>query len=202
VASTVLHESERLDALVADLLALAKADETNGASPVARGPVDLDEVVLEDVARLRSLGHDVGAEGVSAARVVGDLGQLQHLVRNLLDNASRHASATVTVSLREATIDGAGVAVLDVDDDGPGIPVADRERVFERFARLDEGRTRVQGGAGLGLSLVKAIATSHGGTVVAAEAPSGGARFEVRLPLADAGLGAEAEVRVQSPRPG
>jgi signal transduction histidine kinase len=184
VATTVLHESERLDELVADLLALAKIDETGGTeAPRARGIVDLDEVVLADVARHRSLGHAVRAEGVSAARVDGDAVQLQRLVRNLLDNAARHATSVVTVTLGEE----GGDAVLRVDDDGPGIPLADRERVFERFARLDEGRTRATGGAGLGLSLVKAVAVSHGGSVEVLEAPVRGARFEVRLPLAEVG---------------
>ena len=137
-----------------------------------RGVVDLDEVVLADVARHRSLGHAVRAEGVSAARVEGDAVQLQRLVRNLLDNAARHATSAVTVTLGEE----AGDAVLRVDDDGPGIPAGDRERVFERFARLDEGRTRATGGAGLGLSLVKAVAVSHGGSVdVRGRTGSGGA---------------------------
>jgi signal transduction histidine kinase len=182
VATTVLHESERLDELVADLLALAKLDETgNGDGPRPRLPIDLDEVVLADVARLRALGQEVRADGVSAARVEGDPAQLQRLVRNLLDNASRHARSAVTVTLGEDM----GEAVLRVDDDGPGVPPEAREQVFERFTRLDEGRTRAAGGAGLGLSLVKAVATGHGGTVRVLDAPGGGARFEVRLPLAD-----------------
>ena len=109
----------------------------------------------------------VRADGVSAARVEGDPGQLARLVRNLLDNAARHAASIVIVTLNE---DG-GQAVLRVDDDGRGIPPEDRERVFERFTRVDEGRARRQGGAGLGLSLVSAIAVAHGGTVTASDAP-------------------------------
>lgn len=184
VATTVLGESERLDELVADLLALAQLDETGAGSRSTRRvePVDLDDLVLTDVARLRSIGQVVRAEGVSAARVEGDPGQLARLVRNLLDNASRHAASVVIVTLSE---DG-GQAVLRVDDDGPGIAPADRERVFERFGRGDEGRARLHGGAGLGLSLVNAIAVAHGGTVTASDAPAGGARLEVRLPLATA----------------
>ena len=183
VATTVLSESERLDELVADLLALAKLDETgNGGAPRRLQAVDLDDLVLTDVARLRTLGHIVRADGVSAARVDGDPGQLARLVRNLLDNAARHAASIVIVTLSE---DG-GQAVLRVDDDGPGIPAEDRERIFERFTRVDEGRARRQGGAGLGLSLVKVISVAHGGTVTASDAPAGGARFEVRLPLATA----------------
>ena len=80
-----------------------------------------------------------------------------------------------------------GQAVLRVDDDGRGIPPEDRQRIFERFTRVDEGRARRQGGAGLGLSLVSAIAVAHGGAVTASDAPAGGARLEVRLPLATTG---------------
>lgn len=190
LASTVLGESERLDELVSDLLALAKLDETsNGATPT-RTPVDLDDLVLADVDRLRALGTSVRADGLSAARVLGDAGQLARLVRNLCDNAARHATSSVTVTLSEL----GGDAVLAVDDDGPGVPVADRQRVFERFARLDEGRSRPAGGAGLGLSLVKAIALRHGGDVVVLDAPGGGARFEVRIPLATAETPAQLEV--------
>jgi signal transduction histidine kinase len=198
VASTVLGESDRLDELVGDLLTLAKLDETaNGDSARRLVPVDLDELVLADVARLRALGHVVRAEGVSAARVHGDPRQLGRLVRNLLDNAARHAAAAVTVTLGE---DG-GSALLRVDDDGPGIPPDQRDRVFERFARLDESRSRPVGGAGLGLSLVKAIALAHRGDVVVEDVPGGGARFEVRLPLVPADEPATLPLPSPAPRP-
>jgi signal transduction histidine kinase len=181
VASTVLHESERLDELVDDLLALAKLDETTNGDGHQGQPVDLDEIVLNEVTRLRGLGYTVRADGVSAARVEGDPRQLARLVRNLLDNAARHALHAVTVSLTEQD----GDARLRVDDDGPGIAPVDRERVFERFTRLDEGRTRSAGGAGLGLSLVMGVAVRHGGTVTVVDAPGGGARFDIRLPMAE-----------------
>ena len=149
VATTVLSESERLDELVADLLALAKLDETgNGAALGGVQPVDLDDLVLTDVARLRALGHMVRADGVSAARVEGDPGQLARLVRNLLDNAARHAASVVIVTLSE---DG-GQAVLRVDDDGPGIAGSRTVSASSSASRaVDEGRARRQGGAGLGL---------------------------------------------------
>ncbi len=96
-----------------------------------------------------------------------------------LDNAARHANAQVAVELRPPTT---GCVELTVDDDGPGIPVEDRERVFDRFTRLDDGRARDAGGLGLGLSMVKAITEQHGGTVAIEDAPLGGARLRVRLP--------------------
>jgi signal transduction histidine kinase len=106
---------------------------------------------------------------------------LSHLVRNLIDNAARHAASRVEVC---AGLDD-GVPVLLVDDDGPGIPEADRARVFERFTRLSSGRQRDGGGAGLGLALVRRVAEQHGGVVRADRSPKGGARLEVRFPRED-----------------
>jgi signal transduction histidine kinase len=175
--ATVLSEVDRMDDMVTDLLHLARLDETGG-SPSTRVDVDLDDLVAAEVTRLRGLGVAVDDSGVGAARVHGDRGALARLVRNLADNAGRHARSTVAFAVRS----GPGGAVVQVDDDGPGVPAADRERVFERFTRLDEGRTRGAGGAGLGLALVRAVAAAHGGTVRVLDAPLGGARFEVRLP--------------------
>jgi signal transduction histidine kinase len=177
VSGTVLGEVDRLDDMVGDLLQLARLDETGGV-PGTRADVDLDELVTAEAARLRGVGVTVDDSGVAAARVQGDGSALARLVRNLADNAARHARSTVGVSVSN----GGGEAVVRVDDDGPGVPVADRDRVFERFTRLDEGRARGAGGAGLGLALVRAVAVAHGGTVRVLDAPLGGARFEVRLP--------------------
>jgi signal transduction histidine kinase len=179
VSGSVLGEVDRLDDLVGDLLQLARLDETGGQLG-ARADVDLDEVVAAEVARLRGLGVVVDATGVSAARVQGDRAALGRLVRNLADNAARHARTRVALVV---TADG-DEAVVRVDDDGPGVAAGDRERVFERFTRLDEGRSRGAGGAGLGLALVRGVASAHGGTVRVLDAPLGGARFEVRLPVA------------------
>jgi signal transduction histidine kinase len=107
--------------------------------------------------------------------------QLVRLLGNLLDNAERYAGSTVTVGA--ARLDGQ--ALLTVADDGPGIPSADRERVFERFTRLDTARSRDAGGTGLGLAIAREIARAHGGTLRVEDAPSG-ARFVLRLPLARA----------------
>ncbi|WP_407703905.1 ATP-binding protein [Streptomyces smaragdinus] len=100
------------------------------------------------------------------------------MLGNLLDNARRHAARTVEVSLRR---DGP-TAVLAVCDDGPGVPPEQRERVFERFVRLDDARSRDDGGAGLGLAICRDVVTRHGGTVTAGTSALGGARFEARLP--------------------
>jgi len=128
------------------------------------------------------LGHAaVDDGGVGAARVRGDRAALSRALRNLVDNAARHARSAVAVGV---AADGAE-AVVTVDDDGPGVPAGERERVFERFTRLDEGRARGAGGAGLGLALVRAVAQAHGGTARVLEAPLGGARFELRLPRVD-----------------
>jgi signal transduction histidine kinase len=102
------------------------------------------------------------------------------MLRNLVDNAVRHASHRVAFSLAERD----GWAVLHVDDDGPGVPAGDRTRVFERFVRLDDARVGIDGGTGgLGLAIVTEIVAAHGGDVVIDDAPLGGARATVRLPL-------------------
>jgi signal transduction histidine kinase len=171
----VLAEVTRLEVLVGDLLALARLDERPAAP---HEELDLDDVVLEEAARSRATTVDT--RGVTAIKVRGDRKNLCHLVRNLLDNASRYAASRVEASTR---IDD-GAAVVTIDDDGPGIPEADRARVFERFVRLSSSRTRDGGGAGLGLALVQRIAEQHGGTVRVDRSPHSGARLEVRLPLA------------------
>jgi signal transduction histidine kinase len=125
----------------------------------------------------------VAVDAPDAAVVQGNRTQLRRALANLLDNAGRHARATVHVTVLER--DGR-VRVL-VDDDGPGIPEADRERVFERFVRLDEHRARggvddAVGGAGLGLSLVRRIMDRHHGTAQVETAPLGGTRIVLDLP--------------------
>jgi signal transduction histidine kinase len=102
------------------------------------------------------------------------------VLRNLGENAARHARSTVAFELWRRD----GGAILAVEDDGEGIAVTERERVFDRFVRLDEARERDRGGSGLGLAIVREIAALHGGSVAVTEGDSGGARFEVRLPTA------------------
>ncbi|PPH44657.1 two-component sensor histidine kinase [Rathayibacter sp. AY1C9] len=177
LARTVAEESVRLGGLIEGLLLLARADEARLA--VAAAPVDLDDLALGEVRRLRDSGARVDASGISPVQAVADEALLSRALRNLVDNAVRHRSSQLALSTR---IDGAE-AVLAVDDDGPGIPAAERERVLERFVRLDEGRTRDAGGSGLGLAIVAGIARAHGGRVVVGDSALGGARVEVRVPL-------------------
>ena len=118
---------------------------------------------------------------VGPAQVLGDPSQLGRVVSNLLENAARHATSSVTIELSEGSH---GTATLVVADDGPGVPAADRERVFEPFTRLDEARTTSSGGVGLGLAIVHDIVEAHEGTVSIADRVGGGAAFVVTLPTA------------------
>jgi signal transduction histidine kinase len=174
---SLLDETVALQRLVEDLLHLARADA--GAFEERREPIDLDDVVLRAARRLRANGRvRVDTAGVSGAHVVGDPDQLTRVVRNLADNAERHAATTVSFMLGESD----GFAVLRVTDDGPGIPPGERETLFERFARGDEARTREAGGAGLGLAIAQEIVGRHGGRLELDDAAGRGTSFVVRLP--------------------
>ncbi len=174
---SVLDETLGLQQLVDDLLHLARSDA--GAASHRYEVVDLDDLVLREAQRLRDIERvTVDVTRVSAAQVRGDRDQLRRVVRNLADNAQRYAASTVVFGLMERA-DG---AQLTVADDGPGIPPEERDRVFERFARIDDARTRDAGGIGLGLAIVREVVERHGGTVRSAESPLGGARIEVHLP--------------------
>ena len=161
----------RTGRLVEDLLLLARLD---ARAPRPARVVDLVEVV-------REVAPDVLVEPTLApsarALVLGDPEALGRVVRNLVENARRHAAGVVTVRV----LAGDPVELL-VDDDGPGIPAADRERVFDRFHRLDAPRSRDTGGAGLGLAIVLELVGAAGGRVSAESAPGGGARLRVQLP--------------------
>ncbi len=179
VADAVADEGARIWRVVDDLLLLARSDE--GHLLPRRDAVDIDELVLADAARLRVQGKvHVDLTGVGAGRVAGDREQLQRVVRNLADNAERHASSAVTFSVDEIE----GWVQLVVADDGPGIPPDQRRRVFERFARLDTARNRATGGTGLGLAIVGEVVAAHGGFVEVADSAIG-ARMVVRLPAYD-----------------
>jgi signal transduction histidine kinase len=176
LADVVLAEQHRMHGLVEDLLLLARADEH---VPPPRAPVDLDDLAFEEGHRLRSTtSKRVDTSGVGAARVQGDGDALRRVFRNLGENAARHASSRVDIGLADLGDD----VVLTVDDDGPGIPESERERVLQRFVRLDEARSRDDGGSGLGLSIVDEVVRAHGGSMSITRSPLGGARIEVRLP--------------------
>jgi signal transduction histidine kinase len=170
-------EAERLSRLVTDLLLLARADEhALVARPVE---VDLDDLVYRHQERLHATHpHLRVALDLHPVRMLGDPQQLERAIGNLADNAARHAHARVALAVRGE----AAEAVVTVADDGDGIEPADRQRVFDRFVRLDDSRTRSAGGSGLGLAIVREIVHRHGGTVTVDAAAGGGARFEIRLP--------------------
>lgn len=172
----MLEDTLRLARLVEDLLVLARVD----AAVVGRTrPVDLAEVALAVVGRLTDPRVPVEVVAMSHGTVLAEPDGLARLVRNLVDNALRHATTQVWVEVRE----GPDGVLLTVTDDGPGIPVADRERVFERFTRLDEARASDVGGAGLGLPIVRDLAGAYGG-VVQLEDACLGVRAVVVLPAA------------------
>lgn len=176
LADAVLEEGARMQRLVEQLLMLTRADE---GAPRRSHDVDLDDLALAEARRVRRSGLAVDTSGVAPGRVRGDEVALAQMVRNLVDNAARHADAALAIAVRDVV----GAVELVVDDDGPGIPEADRARVFERFVRLDEARARDAGGSGLGLAIVSETVASHGGTVQVSASPLGGARFVVRLPV-------------------
>ena len=176
-ARAVVADNERMTRLVGDLLFLAQSD--HGAPPARRVLVDLDDVVREEVARLRPPeGLRVDLTGVRPAEVRGDADQLARVVRNLLENASRYARSAITVTVGS---NGTGTTELAVADDGPGVPADQRDRIFERFARVDDSRSRATGGTGLGLAIAREIVENHRGTIDVDSAATG-ARFVVHLP--------------------
>ena len=175
---SVLEEAELLQRTVNELLILARGEAQAGLSLSA---VDLDDIVIHEAAALKSRSKlSVDVSGVSGAQVTGDALQLTRAVRNLIDNAAQHAHSRVTLTLSERD----DVAEFAASDDGPGVPVSDHQRIFERFTRVDEARTRADGGTGLGLPISRAVAERHGGTLEIDPHFRGGARFVLTLPVA------------------
>lgn len=167
----------RLARLVQDLLVLAGLDEH---APRRHHPVQLAGLVIDAARRRTPAGVRLSHGPVEQAVVLGDETQLQRVIANVLDNALRHARSQVRIALTTSD----GHAVFSVADDGPGIAPADRERVWERFTRLDDGRSRPDGGSGLGLALVKELVETHGGTASITDTGQGpGALFLVQIPL-------------------
>lgn len=180
----LLGETLRLGSLVDELLLLARSDAGRLAAQVE--PVDLDDVVTSVVASTQDRRVAVREGEMQPVQVLGEPALLEQVVRNLVENAVRHARAEVDVSLTASPAS----AVITVDDDGPGIPPDARSEVFERFVRLDDSRARDQGGVGLGLAIVDEIVRLHDGTVEISKSPRAGARFRVLLPAAAAGASA------------
>jgi len=177
LAEVVLAEQQRMQRLVEDLLLLARVDEH---VPLTRAAVDLDDLAFEEGHRLRSAtSKRVDTSGVNAVRVQGDADALRRMLRNVAENAVRHASSRVDVTLVERGEE----VVLTIDDDGPGIPATERARVLQRFVRLDEARSRDEGGSGLGLSIVDEVVRAHGGSMSIEQSPLGGARIVITLPV-------------------
>ncbi|HEX4752268.1 MAG TPA: ATP-binding protein [Solirubrobacterales bacterium] len=184
IVDSALRSSRRMSRLVSDLLLLARAD-AGRLSPHHR--CDLAEIAGEAAAEAAPLmgARHFEIDNDVPLRVEGSADELHRLVLNLLDNASRHTpdGATIQLSLFQ---DG-GYAVVEVGDDGPGIPVALRTQIFERFVRGEGPADTARGtGTGLGLAIVSAVVASHGGTVEATESKLGGALFRARIPIADA----------------
>ncbi|KOG85078.1 sensor histidine kinase [Streptomyces varsoviensis] len=176
-AAGAVEDTVRLQNLAADLLLLARLDA--GERP-ADGRVDLAGLAREETARRAAPargGVAVRAAELAPGEVLGSRGQLGRVLGNLVDNACRHAESEVVVSVRA---EGRWL-VLAVADDGAGVPEPERERIFERFVRLDDARSRDDGGAGLGLAIARDVAARHGGTLTVRASPSGGACFELRL---------------------
>jgi signal transduction histidine kinase len=166
-----------LEAIVTDLLALARLDSS--VTP-AKERVDLGELVTSELRRRPDQRRIVTnlQPGQPGVVITGDRLQLSRLLTNLVDNAERHAASTVTVSVRRE----GDAAVLEVNDDGPGIPPEHRDVVFDRFIRLDTARNKETKGTGLGLPIARGIAAQHGGTLTIEDSEQG-ARFVVRIPI-------------------
>ena len=184
MVDSALRSSRRMRRLVADLLMLARADAGRVGE---RAPCDLTEIAAAAVEEVRPVagGHRLELEAGGPVPISGNADELHRLTVNLLDNAVRHTPPGSTVEISVERRDGH--AVLEVTDDGPGLPEGMEEQVFSRFVRGGgPADLAMDSGTGLGLAIVQAVATSHGGTVSAGNDPGRGARFTVTLPAAEA----------------
>ena len=174
VETATLAELRRVERLVEELLALARLDE--GVGP-ARRELDVAAFLREAVA---AAPGDAALGEVANGRIEADPDMIARVIRNLIENARRHAGPGGTVLVTSVAV-GRRLRI-EVDDDGPGIAAAERERVFDRFHRSDEARSRAAGGSGLGLAIARAIVAAHGGGIWAEVSPLGGARISFELP--------------------
>jgi two-component system, OmpR family, sensor kinase len=179
--SGITRETERMSVLVEDLLLLARLDE---GRPLEREPVQLDELVHDSVDAARALDPERRVELESEpATVRGDRDRLRQIVDNLLSNVRSHTPPGTPARVRVRR--EGDRAVIEVEDDGPGLTPDELDRIFERFYRADASRSRASGGVGLGLSIVAAVARAHGGDVSARSAQGRGATFRIELPVAE-----------------
>ncbi len=190
--SASLHDQhDRIGSLVENLLVLARADE--GRLRLQHRAVDLDEILLEQVRAVRSRGRvSVDLTAVAGGRVDGDAIELDRVMQNLFENAERYAASAIRIEI----VAHDGIVELAIEDDGPGIYPADRERIFERFTRLDDARSRARGGSGLGLAIVREIVRAHHGTVAFEDPHHGPSGARVVVSFASAG-----EVAQRHPAP-
>jgi signal transduction histidine kinase len=172
---TLLPEAHRMQALIEDLFLLARVDEQSLV--MRKEQVPLGELAEVEAARVRRGGCTIHT-AISPVRLIGDPAAVSRVIRNLVDNAVRHAKSRVDIHVgsRDSNV------ILTVSDDGPGIAPADRARVFERFVRLDSDRARSGGGTGLGLAIVAEVVAAHGGTVNIDDRCGGGTTIIVTLP--------------------
>ena len=179
IEDALLPEARRMRQLIEDLLILARSDESELESVGTVVDVDLDDILFAEQKRIDGISEIAVTARVAPVRVSGDPRALARMVRNLVDNAIRHAETMVHLECSE---DGHDAQIV-IEDDGPGIPAAERERIFGRFVRLDQPRSRRGGGSGLGLSIASEIVAAHHGTITVGESTGGGSRFEVTIPL-------------------
>jgi heavy metal sensor kinase len=181
---SLLEEVERLTRIVEQLFALSRLDA--GEAQAEWVQFDLAELAVTAAEQMSLLAEDKGIKVTSDAKqrvmVEGDRARLKQVVVNLLDNAIKYTPEKGEINLRVTTADGQ--AVLEVSDNGIGIPQDALPHVFDRFFRVDKARTRDPGGAGLGLSIVKSICTAHGAQVEVESQNGSGSCFRVKLPLA------------------
>ncbi len=175
-SNTLLPEAHRMRTLIEDLLLLARADEQRWVMHATE--VSVSEVAEAEVARARHNAHCAIHSVIDPVLILGDAAAISRAVRNLLDNAIRHATSHVEVCVNSRERE----AIIAISDDGPGIAPEDRMRVFERFVRLDFDRSRSSGGAGLGLAIVAEVVAAHGGTVTIEDRPGRGTTMLVSLP--------------------